>query len=185
MSRAMVLTENNIEFQVIKPDIDEKQVGSRFRESQDARQLVLAVSQAKLDHLIPLVNQGILVTCDQVTVCNGRIREKPTSAQEAFDYIKSYAHFPAETWSGMAVKNIDTGKSALGVEISRQYFKPIPDIVIQSIVDKGKCMHSSGAFMIEDPDFIPYLSHREGDPDAIRGMPLKLLNRLIEETRSC
>lgn len=68
-------------FKQMQADIDEQALGDRSRNPQD---LVLLLAQAKADALKARLPQtaGILITCDQVVVCNGEILEKPSDVEE-------------------------------------------------------------------------------------------------------
>lgn len=86
-------------YDVIKADIDEKAI-----RHEQPRQLVLALAHAKADAIIQQLQQGgeqqqqpsdsqagsngsssegYLITCDQVVVHEGQIREKPEDVAEA------------------------------------------------------------------------------------------------------
>jgi hypothetical protein len=82
------------EYEVIKADIDEKAI-----RHDTPRDLVLALAHAKADAIIAQLHQqqqqeaaaagqpcsdvGLLITCDQVVVHEGQIREKPEDIAEA------------------------------------------------------------------------------------------------------
>ena len=93
-SRAAILRECGLSFEVCKPGIDEKAIR---RES--AAELVLALGLAKAEALRTgargreFAERGaLIITADQVVVAmGGRILEKPESAIEARAFIASYA----------------------------------------------------------------------------------------------
>ena len=68
----------------------------------------------------------LLSQTDQVTHYNGTIREKPESEAEARAYLKSYETAPACTVSSVVITDLATGTQVDGVDIARQWFKPIP-----------------------------------------------------------
>lgn len=177
--RRQILKEAGIECQLKSPNIDEKFVGVELRQTNNAAALVLAVSRAKADALIANCPNTILITCDQVVVHNGVIREKPLSEAECRLFLESYAVAPAETWSGVYVINTRTGKCAMGVDVCTQHFKAIPSDVIERVVAKGQVMKCSGGFMIDEPMLEPYLGQIIGTPDSVIGMPVALLQTLL------
>jgi septum formation protein len=92
-----VCKDYSFSYEVIKADIDEKAI----RHDQP-RELVLALAHAKADAIIRQLQQqqqqqqqvaaeqpgsrsssGFLITCDQVVVHEGQIREKPEDIAEA------------------------------------------------------------------------------------------------------
>lgn len=84
--------EHSFSYEVLKADIDEKAI-----RHEQPQQLVLALAHAKADAIIQALQQqqqqetgssssngaGLLITCDQVVVHDGQIREKPEDVQEA------------------------------------------------------------------------------------------------------
>jgi predicted house-cleaning NTP pyrophosphatase (Maf/HAM1 superfamily) len=68
-------------YRQMQADIDEQALGDR---SSCPESLVTLLAQSKADALKTrlLGSSGILITCDQVVVCNGRILEKPEGPEE-------------------------------------------------------------------------------------------------------
>ncbi|EDQ92996.1 uncharacterized protein MONBRDRAFT_13421, partial [Monosiga brevicollis MX1] len=118
---------------------------------------------------------------DQVTHYNGTIREKPESEAEARAYLKSYETAPACTVSSVVITDLATGTQVDGVDIARQWFKPIPTEIVDQLLAKGDVYHCCGGFLIDDPLIEPYLDKREGDEDSIIGLPMRLVNSLLEQ----
>lgn len=78
--------EYDFDYEVITADIDEKSLGDR---TADPAKLVTLLAQAKAaairrrmqsTNALPLT--GLLLTSDQVVICQNSIREKPTSVDE-------------------------------------------------------------------------------------------------------
>lgn len=84
--------EYEFEYDVVTADIDEQALGDR---TADPAKLVTLLAQAKAvaicermqsTNALPLT--GLLLTSDQVVICQNRIREKPTSTEEVnFEFI--------------------------------------------------------------------------------------------------
>src|SRR3989344_4477550 len=86
--RQQSLANWGYDFEVMLADIDEKQV-----RSNDPRQLTRSLAHAKADALLPRINEpALLITSDQVTVCNERILEKPESPEALKDFLRGYEH---------------------------------------------------------------------------------------------
>lgn len=177
VSRQTVLKGAGYEFEVMTADIDEKAI-----RLTDPEKLVLAIANAKADAILPKVTEpAFLITADQVTVCDGEIREKPESADQAREYIRSYSKHPMETVSSVVVINTDNGKRAEGIDIAKVYFNPIPEEAIDEALKIGRIMHCSGAMRCEEPPLNNYVKSFEGTKDSTSGMPLELLKKLIAE----
>lgn len=178
--RKAVLEKMGYDFEVMPADIDEKAI--RF---EDPAVLTLALANAKADALLPKIKEpAILITSDQVVVCNGKILEKPNDEKEAQENLEMYALHPAETVASVVVVNTSSGKRAGGTDIAKIWFFPIPEKVINEyIATKDPFLHA-GSFDHEHPLLAPYVKSIEGEPESITGLPKKLTEELIKSMRT-
>jgi len=173
--RRDVLEKAGYIFDVITADMDEKSICC-----EDSKELVLALAHAKADAILPKIKEpAILITADQVVVCDGVIRGKPKDVGEAKEFIRCYATHPMETVSSIVVVDTQTGKRAEGVDIAKVYFKPIPEEAVDEAIAIGRILHCAGAMRCEDKPFSDYVEKLEGTKDGTSGMPLKLLKQLL------
>jgi septum formation protein len=93
--------------------------------------------------------------------------------------LKSYASGPAHTVSAVVVTNMKTGQEYSGVDLAQQWFRPIPDSVIDELLKQGDIMNCAGGFMIDHPLLQPYLDRRQGETESIIGLPRTLLHQLL------
>lgn len=164
----------------MSPDINEK--GIRVAEPY---QLSLAIARAKADALAPKVSgPAILVTADQVVVCNGALFEKPQSTDEARQFMRAYSDgHPAETVSALVVVDTKSGRRAEGVDIAKIFFNAIPDNVVEDFIKDEDPGSRAGGFSVESARLAPYLRGIEGTVESVKGMPIALLERLVAEVR--
>lgn len=178
--RQEVLKDAGYDFEVRTADIDEQTI-----RHADPQELVLMLARAKAAAILPQITEpSLLITGDQVAVCNGMILEKPRDHAEARTFIHYYRDHPLDTVSSVLVTNTATGQSAGGVDVTRIYFKEIPESVIDEALLIGRIMHGAGAMLAQYPPFDRYVERIEGTLDSIAGMPLKLLQRLMDEVQS-
>jgi septum formation protein len=177
--RKKILGKMGYEFDVMPADIDEKAI--RF---DDPVKLTLTLANAKADALLPRIKESvILITSDQVVVCNGKILEKPSDENEAREYLEMYAKYPAETVTSVAVINTGSGMRADGTDIAKIWLTAIPEGVIsQYILTRDPFLHA-GAFDHEYPLVAKYVSRIEGEPESITGLPKRLTEELIERVK--
>lgn len=83
--------------------------------------------------------------------------------KECRRYLKSYENHPAITCSGIVVTNTKTGEQISGFDIAKQYFKKIPEDIIDKLVEKGDIMHCAGGFMIDDRKYLKRLRFLQVD----------------------
>ncbi|ORZ36075.1 inosine triphosphate pyrophosphatase-like protein [Catenaria anguillulae PL171] len=194
----------HIRLDFASPDIDEKSVALDARNRNDAAAVTTIIAHAKADALVPVLREKyatelkaaaagvagatvLLITSDQVIVCNGEIREKPETPEMCKAYMKSYGHdgHPAECVNGIVVTNLATGARTERVVIGKQYWNPVPEPILDKVIGKGDIMHCAGGFMIDEPLLHPFVGRRDADEDVIMGMPLRALKDMIEENVNC
>ncbi|BAH95321.1 Os11g0549655 [Oryza sativa Japonica Group] len=115
VARKHILAEMGLEFEVMTADIDEKSIR---RENPD--ELVTILAEAKADAIMSRLNisdyqkEGdrptLLITSDIVVVHEGIIREKPTTKEEARQFLKGYSGSHVATVGSVVVTNLTTGK---------------------------------------------------------------------------
>lgn len=175
--RKELLENAGFKFMVMHPNIDEKGI-----RNQNPEKLALSIAHAKSVVLLPQIKEpSILITTDQVVYCHGEIFEKPVTAEEVYYFYDCYAQHFCETITAVVVTNTETRQFSEGVDIAKVYHKPIPKEVAKKYIQKGHIFHCAGGFQIEDEngDMDPYIDHIEGTVDSVKGLPLKLVIKLI------
>ncbi|XP_026393535.1 maf-like protein DDB_G0281937 isoform X4 [Papaver somniferum] len=157
-SRKDILTEMGYDFTIMTADIDEKEI--RMEKPED---LVMALAEAK------------------VVVYEGVIREKPSSKEEARQFIKGYSGGRAATVGSVLVTNLTTGTRRGEWDRVEIYFREIPDEVIEKLVDEGVVLYVAGGLIIEHPLILPFIEKVEGTTDSVMGLPKALTEKLIHE----
>ncbi|GMY11524.1 maf-like protein DDB_G0281937 isoform X1 [Fagus crenata] len=186
MARRQILAEMGYEFTVMIADIDEKMI--RREKPED---LVIALAEAKADAILSrLQHTGqfgedshatLLITADTVVVYEGIIREKPSSKEEAREFIKGYSGGQAVVVGSVLVTNLKTGKRKVGWERAEVYFYNIPDDVIDSLIEEGITLNVAGGLMLEHPMTSPFVESVVGTTDAVMGLPKALTEKFILE----
>ena len=147
-SRKAILAEMNIDFRVVKADIDERSIGNR--DSADgAKELVLLLAREKAMAITSMISNSdendsldhngtdtLLITCDQVVTCNGKILEKPSTTEEAREFIAGYSKYACSTVGSIMISNLRSGKHVIGVDTATIRFNPIPDEIVQQLINE-------------------------------------------------
>jgi len=176
--RKKILKKMGYEFEVIPSYIDEKAI--RFK---DPIKLTLALSIAKAKAVLPKIKSKegvILITSDQVVVCNNQILEKPIDEKEAKKYFKMYAKYPAETVTSVVVTNTISGKRSEGTDIAKIWMDSVPQNIVEKYIETQDPFLHAGGFDHEHSLIAPYVIRIEGESDSISGLPIELTNRLIK-----
>ncbi|XP_059279107.1 uncharacterized protein LOC132033220 isoform X4 [Lycium ferocissimum] len=166
---------------------------SKFRNTENVEKDVnptILVAADTAEAIIPRVSIGesegdaeptLLITCDQVVVYEGVVREKPSSEAEARQFMKDYANGHAATVSSVLVTNLVTGSRRGEWDKVEIYFHDIPDQVIDKLIEEGIVLYAAGGLIIEHPLILPYVKEVVGSTDSVMGLPKALTERLIKE----
>nr|XP_023917965.1 maf-like protein DDB_G0281937 isoform X1 [Quercus suber] len=123
----------------------------------------------------------LLVTCDQVVVYEGAVREKPSSKEEARQFLKDYSGSHAATVGSVLVTNLKTGFRKGDWDRVEIYFHTIPDETIEKLIEEGTVLYVAGGLIIEHPLILPFVKQVVGTTDSVMGLPKALTEKLIKE----
>lgn len=185
-SRRTLLSELDVcPFEILNPDIDESLIRRR-----DPRHHVLDLAHAKARALLargirPAEHGKTLLICgDAVVTHKGRILGKPNDVAEARQFLQSYATAPATTVASIVVVDVQSGFCWQGCDEAEVYFRPLPDPLIEELVNSGGALQSAGALRIEHPKVAQYIDYIIGHKSAVMGFSQPLLLRLLEKARA-
>ena len=175
-----LINDKNLE-QFISPDIDEKAIRDKDPEKLCQKIAVAKCDTILKDHQKKLPKDAIILTFDQVVVCNGELREKPTDESEARTFLKSYSEgSTAIALSGVVAHNTENGQRACLLDKVTVRFTEIPGHVIDHLVEDGEIFKASGSFTIGDRELGKYVKYLDGTLDAIEGLPIAALKKSVE-----
>nr|AFY26891.1 maf-like protein [Morella rubra] len=123
----------------------------------------------------------LLLTCDQVVVYEGSVREKPSSKEEARQFLKDYSGGHAATVGSVLVTNLKTGFRKGEWDRVEIYFQEIPDEIIEKVVEEGIVLNVAGGLIIEHPLILPFVKQVVGTTDSVMGLPKALTEKLMRE----
>ena len=176
-SRKEILEDAGYDVEVMPSNFDEKSI-----RSADPEKLSRSLATAKMDTILPKLSRNVIVvTSDQIVSFNGEIHEKPVSEDGARRFMQTAHEHPQETFTAVEVANTASGARKSGLDRARVYFRKIPSSVVEAYIRTGEPMSHAGGFGIEHELIRPYIERIDGSADSIRGMPVTLTRRLIEE----
>ncbi|KAL1198714.1 hypothetical protein V5N11_002978 [Cardamine amara subsp. amara] len=185
IARRQILTDMGYQFTLMSADIDEKSI-----RKEKPEELVLALAEAKAEAIMQRIpdddnieqdKSTLLITCDQVVVYEDAVREKPSSVEEAREYIRGYSNGHTATVSSVVVTNLKTGFRKGGVDRVEIYFNEIPEEVIEKLIEEGMVLKVAGALLIEHPLILPLVKEVVGTTDSVMGLPKELTEKLLNE----
>ncbi|XP_050212652.1 uncharacterized protein LOC126664340 isoform X2 [Mercurialis annua] len=185
IARRDILAKMGYEFTVASADIDEKSI-----RKEQPEELVMALAEAKAEAILQRLPvhdykkdavPTLLITCDQVVVYEGAIREKPSNEEEARQFLKGYSGSHAATVSSVLVTNLKTGFRKVDFDRVEIYFREIHDEVIEKLIEEGHVLRVAGGLIIEHHLVLPYVKKVVGTTDSVMGLPKALTERLMKE----
>lgn len=179
VARKKILENMGYEFEVLASNVDEKAIRLK-----DPVELTLALANAKAEALISKVGLGVLlITSDQVVLCNGKILEKPENEEEVRYFMNLHALHPSETITSVVVTNTNTGKRYFGTDIAKIWFDNFPDDVIDEYILSGDPFLHAGGFDHEHPLIRPYVLIIDGGAESISGLPKNMTEKLLKQAK--
>lgn len=174
--RKKVLERAGFTFDVVTADIDEKAIRMK-----DPKLLTMALAKAKAEAILPKISEPtLLITSDQVVVFDGKIREKPETFGEAFQFLFTSHLAPASTVTAVIVTNTVSGEQFGGVDVAKIWFRPLTLSVIIDYLKTGDPFRLAGGFDHEHPLITPFIQKIEGEKESILGLPISLTKNLLD-----
>ncbi|KAK4434532.1 7-methyl-GTP pyrophosphatase [Sesamum alatum] len=209
VARKKILADMGFEFTTMSADIDEKAIRKEKPEdlvmalaeakanaivgklenveNQEDAKPTLVIAADTVESVQPKhhgkedAEPTLLITCDQVVVYEGVIREKPSSKEEAREFIKGYSGGCAATVSSVLVTNLSTGVRKGDWDKVEIHFHDIPEQIVDDLIEEGNVLNVAGGLIIEHPLVLPYVKEVVGGTDSVMGLPKELTKRLIKE----
>ncbi|CAA7393701.1 unnamed protein product [Spirodela intermedia] len=187
VARRKILADMGYQFTVMTADIDEKGI-----RRENPAELVSVLAKAKADAIISRLNiadyEGtdneptLLITSDIVVVHKGIIREKPSSEEEAWEFLKGYSGGHVSTVGSVVITNLKTGVRIEGLDTAEVYFHDIPDEIIAKLIDERVVFNVAGGLLLEHPLQLPFVEAVVGASDSVMGLPMALTEELIHRS---
>ena len=157
-------------------DIDEK--GIRHPKAEIMTQMI---ARAKAEEIVRkektkgLLEDNLLVCCDQVIRFQGEIREKPETRDECRQFLRSYQQHPnefIECINGICV--YFNGRFLSHYGISKLTFQNLTDTKIEELIKLDDLMTCAGGFTVCHMD----IKDQRGNINGIEGFPIKMVREL-------
>jgi septum formation protein len=170
-------------YSTVAAGIDEKLI-----RDDDPEELVMRLAHAKAMAIAErwkekdaVPSEGLLITCDQVVVCDGVVLEKPENEEQARQYIRGYSNSSAQTVGAVRVSNLATGRATASTDCCEVQFGSIPDEVVDQLVAEEATYSCAGGLMVEHPLVAPLITAQFGEQASIMGLPKGLTLELLHK----
>jgi septum formation protein len=122
----------------------------------------------------------LVLGCDSVLGFAGAALGRPAGPAEAVARWRRMRGRDGVLYTGHALVDLDSGRTAEAVAASRVFFAEVSDDEIEAYVSTGEPLAVAGGFTI-DGFGSPFVVRVDGDPGAVIGLSLPLLRRLLAD----
>lgn len=162
-----------LQYEVIPSHFDEKTL-----RHNDPVQLAKQLSEAKAREVGKNHKEALVIAADLFVTLNGKIYEKPASAEEAVEMLGAFSGRELEIISGLAVYNAISGRMLSCAETCTVKFRKLTEFEIQDYVSRYPVVKFAGAFDVDG--LMRFGEHINGNYGFATGLPM---NKLIEFLR--
>jgi MAF protein len=173
--RRELLAKLGLPFQCVSPDIDER--ACVHEEPQD---LALRLGKAKASALAPRFPRHLIIGSDQVALLGGTQLSKPGTVTNACRQLQAASGKCVEFYTSICVLDSASGTSRTDLDITRVRFRNLSDRQIRDYVEKEQPLDCAGGFKSEGLGIALFERLETEDPNALIGLPLIRLIRLLE-----
>lgn len=162
--RQQLLAEMGISFSVQQADIDETPPADI-----NVYEVPQLLAQKKAEKIASTQQEAIIIAADTVVIIDHIILNKPKDKEDAKKMLQLLSGSMHEVVTGVCVHK----KDAINIfsVITKVYFKPLSETVIDFYIDTYKPFDKAGAYGIQDWIGIVGIEKIEGDYYNVMGLP--------------
>ncbi|NBV28736.1 septum formation protein Maf [bacterium] len=176
-SRKKVLNQLNLMFTCISPDIDETQL-----EYESVQDYVKRLSEEKARAVLkktPINTEAIIIACDQVAHCKGKIYGKPENKERATIFLNQLSGQSVEYICSITLLNTKTLNVVSDYSRTHVVFKQLSSDFINKYVKQESILECASGLQIESMGPLLLENFQTDDPTSIFGLPVLLLDHLM------
>ena len=158
------------DFTIITADIDEDK--SYVLSPLDA---VRDIAKRKGEKIAKDHQDDIVISADTIVVHKGKIIGKPLNAEDAKRILKELSNDEHEVITAYCLFKGD--KFIEKHVISKVYFRPLDDVLINKYVESGSPLDKAGAYGVQDNDKFPIIDKVIGSVNNVIGFPIEEIEK--------
>lgn len=125
--------------------------------------------------------RGLIVGSDTIVTLDGRVLGKPRDEDDAATMLRSLSGRPHQVYSGVALVDASSGRSAVGHLMTQVWMKPLDEERIRRYVATGEPRDKAGAYGIQGVG-ARLVDRIEGDFFNVVGLPVALVADMLESS---
>ncbi|MEM7261891.1 MAG: nucleoside triphosphate pyrophosphatase [Planctomycetota bacterium] len=174
--RAQILKRIGLPFEAMAPPYEEVN-----DPSQDPEDLVLEQAKGKAQSLVTAVGDALIIGSDQVAHLDGSILTKPGSFERASEQLTKLQGREHELLTALVVIDATSGRTEQHLERTPIALRPLDPKEIEAYLRRDEPWDCAGSYKAESWGPAIFASQRGDDPNAVIGLPLIALFRLLRE----
>ncbi len=156
-----------------KHNVDEERTKKKFK-NLDPISLVKKLARLKAESILSQYTNKLIISGDQILVCENKILSKPNNLDEALQNLKFLVGKDHFLYSAIHVinKNIFFYEE---LKYAKLFFKKKKKEILKNYLNQNKstALNSVGSYKIEENKRHNFIDIKEGDLETILGFPLK------------
>lgn len=174
--RRELLERLRMPFECISPEIDESSLPS-----ETPQELVARLAKDKATRVGAMHPQAWVIASDQVGVLDGHIMTKPLQHDIAVQQLQLASGRTVTFLTGLCLHNVHENHTKVVVEPFEVDFHQLSDKQIEAYLKAEAPYQCAGSFKSEGLGITLFTALRGSDPNALVGLPLIELCRMLRE----
>jgi septum formation protein len=171
-----LLTRFGIPFETVSPDVEERH---HANELPVDRALRLSIEKAKA--VAKRYPEAVAIGSDQVAASNGRVLDKPGSAEVCREQLAFLSGNTAHFYTACAVAGPDGHTRGSHIDTTSVVFRTLTADEIDRYIEKEQPFDCAGGFKVEALGISLFEHVESEDPTALVGLPLIWLAGALRE----
>lgn len=174
--RRLLLEKLGLTFNCASPDVDESQ-----RPGEPPQELARRLAESKARALAADFPDHLIVGSDQVATIGGRVLGKPGGRAAAIEQLLLAAGKAVSFHTGLYVWNSREQRGLGDLDTTTVHFRPLTRQQIEAYVERETPYDCAGGFKSESLGIVLFQRIEGEDPNALVGLPLIRLVKLLEQ----
>ena len=141
--------------------------------------LVARLAEQKAADVARRLAQGLVLACDTVAECDGRVLGKPSDELDARRMLQTLRGREHRVLSGLCLLRRPGGQTAVRVDVTTLRMDPLTDAQIDDYLAGGEWIGKAGAFGYQDR--LGWVHVIRGSESNVVGLPMELLAQMLAE----
>lgn len=173
--RKDLLAKLGLLFEAVSPSIDESP-----QPHETPEDLALRLAKEKAQALAKKFSTHLIIGSDQVAMLSGRQLTKPGDRDRAISQLRAASGRAVTFYTSICVLDSASEDAKLDLDRTIVHFRTLADSQIEHYVDRDRPFDCAGGFKSESLGIALFEKIETEDPNALIGLPLIRLIRLLE-----